>query len=179
MKKISTKLTLIIFSALFFWNCDTSSSTQPDQTTPNMDQPLTGKISGSEWSFVSGRVRLQPSSEWFFELYDVEPSTGFEPWDSLAYSLTGPSSKIAFEIPSENLIGRHELFYNISLENFTATLTDSAGGIFMAKSGYIQITELDSEEKLIRGEMHIWVGEDRQSHEIYGSFEIPVRPSDL
>ncbi len=125
-----------------------------------LDQDATGEIGGEEWSYRSGRARLDQNGEYSISLFGEDSDT---PCSYAAFD----EDKIIFDLPDE--VGSFQLI----MGSFTVTLVEDRGDEapmnYIATSGTVETLELSDTELV--GRMVVEADDDNWMN---GNFSLPI-----
>ena len=169
MKNTFFWLALIGFAALIIVACSksdetptsTSSSSIPDYATTT----LSGKITGTDWTFKTGRVKVPTSSSGSYWYYMTNDNLS----NACSSSYTGTSSnpKVTYSRDAAPEAGEHEFSFT-SGNVKTVTFYDGTTNYIVAK-GKITIDTVTT--TAVTGKMYAISGSDTD-HEINGTFTL-------
>ena len=125
-----------------------------------LDQDASGQIGGEDWTYRSGRARLDQDGEYSISLFGEESDT---PCTYAAFD----EDKIIFDLPDE--VGSFQL----GLGTFTVTLVEDRGDEapmnYIATSGTVETLELSDTE--LGGRMLV---EADEANWMNGNFSLPI-----
>lgn len=177
----------LITGFLFIISCNTGGSGSSSSSVSFIDQVLSGTHTNLSWTLVSGSVEVDyfEPEDWYFEMYNIEPREGYEPYESFAYS--GLSyKKIMFLLPGDPAtglpkIGRTDLYINTNTSDLqSCTFYDTDDSLnTIATSGAIEILSVETGVNAsVTGRMHVWY-DNSGEYEVNGNFTLPINPADL
>lgn len=165
------KVLVLIFTLIILVSCENTDSSGSNYNF--IDQPLQGKFSGADWTFVSGTAETGTfdTNEWDFDLYNITYVTQ-SPFDTGAYP--APYKKLMFSIDKIPETGNNILNFDFSNQDniFTVTFYDTDTNLnTIAANGAVEILSIDANN--ISGRMHVWSHGDEANFEVNGNFTVP------